>query len=418
MNTTAERLSRISALRPRAAPPEARPVPGGVRDPQPLLSLLGGEIRTNRLGCHVRVTRAFARPVAQPGSVSALKLACPQLDESAADPSRWLFLDTETTGLAGGTGTYAFLVGVAWWEADHFVVEQYFMRDHAEEPSLLLGLLERLHPPRVLVTYNGKSFDWPLLHTRYQMTRTGRMPEPAAHLDLLHPARQLWRLRLDSVPLSRLEREILNLNRGGDIASETIPRKYFEFIRGGPPEPIRDIFRHNRMDLRGLAALALHMARLLEDPERNSCCAEELLGISRMLQRRGAERPAARICQMALERGLPPHAKGMARRELAIMAQRRRDFERAGELWAELLDDPAEWIRAHEQLAIHYERHARQPERAAGLCREALMRLQEGFRGGRLPLSKYMRWHEAFQHRLARLGSGSRSGARSGSPVI
>ena len=125
------------------------------------------------------------------------------LRKSVADAQQWLFLDTETTGLAGGTGTYPFLVGLAWWEGGGLEVEQLFMREYSEERSLLAALAERLAERPVLVTFNGKSFDWPLLETRYRMTRTIPPPAPRAHLDFLHPARNLWRLRLGSVRLSR-----------------------------------------------------------------------------------------------------------------------------------------------------------------------------------------------------------------------
>ena len=104
-------------------------------------------------------------------------LLMPDAPEEVADPEQWLFLDTETTGLAGGTGTYAFLVGLAWWEGGGLEVEQLFMRDYSEERSLLAALAERLAERPVLVTFNGKSFDWPLLETRYRMTRT--IPPPA-----------------------------------------------------------------------------------------------------------------------------------------------------------------------------------------------------------------------------------------------
>ncbi|MGA9255077.1 MAG: ribonuclease H-like domain-containing protein, partial [Candidatus Sulfotelmatobacter sp.] len=120
----------------------------------------------------------------------------PGAPEAVADPERWLFLDTETTGLAGGSGTYAFLVGIAWWEGGGLEIEQFFMREYSEERSLLFALAERIAERPVLVTFNGKSFDWPLLETRYRMSRKLSPPVPRAHLDFLHPARNLWRLRL------------------------------------------------------------------------------------------------------------------------------------------------------------------------------------------------------------------------------
>jgi hypothetical protein len=368
-----------------------------------LIQLLEGESRINRLGGHIRVRRRLAQPQAREMGSRALRLIASKSVDSLCDSSQWLFLDTETTGLSGGTGTYAFLVGLAWWEEDGFAVEQHFMRDHSEEPSLLLEVLERLAQRRVLVTFNGKSFDWPLLQTRYQVTRVGAIPEPAAHLDLLHPARQLWGVRLESVALAQLERHILRLDRGQDIPSETIPQRYFDFLRGGPPDAIVEVFHHNQMDLCGLASLALHITRMLADPEQSDGCASELFGISRLLQRRGEERLAGLIYQRALQGGLPKAAEQVAQRELALLAKRGRNFELSNALWEKLLEDPAEGWRAYEQLAIYYEHCASLPERAGLLSREALVRLQESVRAGRIPPHKYRHWHASFQHRLARL---------------
>jgi uncharacterized protein len=143
----------------------------------------------------------------------------PGAPEGVADPERWLFLDTETTGLAGGSGTYAFLVGIAWWEGGGLEIEQFFMREYSEEHSFLFALAERIAERPVLVTFNGKSFDWPLLETRYRMSRKLPPPVPRAHLDFLYPARNLWRLRLGSVRLSELERHVLGWERGVDVLS-------------------------------------------------------------------------------------------------------------------------------------------------------------------------------------------------------
>jgi len=281
-----------------------------------LAELLGAVCCRNQYGEHLLVRRWFSEPEACAPSPRAVRLLAPDAPEEAAEPSQWLFLDTETTGLAGGTGTYAFLVGVAWWDAGGLAVEQFFMRDHTEEHSLLLELARRLAERRTLVTFNGKSFDWPLLETRYAMTRAITPRAPTAHLDLLHPARQLWRLRLGSVRLPELERHVLappdtsgssglarhgglalrsglGWNRGRDIPAELIPQVYFDFLRGGPPEPLVGVFRHNQMDLRGLAALAGRMFTLLDDPESTEGDSLELYGLSRLLRRRG-EVPRAR----------------------------------------------------------------------------------------------------------------------------
>src|SRR6202451_3299990 len=197
---------------------------------------------------------------------SALRLLLPDAAEEAGDPRQWLFLDTETTGIMGGSGTYAFMVGIAWWDAGGLEVEQFFMRELSEEHALLLTLAERMAERPVLVTFNGKSFDWPLLETRYRMTRKIRPAAPRAHLDFLHPARNLWRVRLGSVRLAELEKHVLGWNRGADLISEMIPQFYFDYLRGGPPEPLVQIFLHNQMDLRGLAGLASRIIAVLADP--------------------------------------------------------------------------------------------------------------------------------------------------------
>src|SRR5262249_9101235 len=145
-----------------------------------------------------------------------------KLRAAMEDPAKWLFLDTETTGLAGGTGTYAFLVGLAWWDAGGLQVEQLFMRDFAEEHSLLSELAERLQDRPVRVTFNGKSFDWPLLENRFTMTRRIPVPKLAGHVDLLHPARTLWKLRLGSVRLVDLEKYVLDAPRLGWARTEDV----------------------------------------------------------------------------------------------------------------------------------------------------------------------------------------------------
>lgn len=282
-------------------------------------------------------------------------------------------------------------------------MEQYFMRDFDEEPSLLLALAERLSQKPVLVTFNGKSFDWPLLETRFRMTRAVPVPALLEHLDLIHPARQLWKLRLQSVSLIELERNILGTNREQDIPSGIIPTRYFQFLRGGPSEPLTEIIRHNQMDLLGLAALAETIVGRLEEPEKIEGDAGELYGISRMLQRRGDVDSAAKTYERAISLGLPYPENRTAKRELALTAKRKCDFTRANGLWEDLLDDSVEGLRAYEQLAIYYEHKTKDIGRAASLTREALVRLREAFQSGAIALRPYRRWHSLFRRRLSRL---------------
>ena len=175
-------------------------------DPARLSAALGATAKTNQYGDYLSIRCWCAQPPEYSPDLRALRLLIPEAPDEIADPKQWLFLDTETTGLAGGSGTYAFLVGVAWWEGGGLEIEQFFLREYSEERALLFALRERIAERPVLVTFNGKSFDWPLLETRYRMCRKISVPTPRAHLDFLHPARNLWRLRLGSVRLSELER--------------------------------------------------------------------------------------------------------------------------------------------------------------------------------------------------------------------
>jgi uncharacterized protein YprB with RNaseH-like and TPR domain len=413
--TTADRFDRIAALKPVRKSIAARTdqPPRGVTPDIPegadrLAAILGASSRRNRFGEHLALRRWFSEAIdseAPAGNLdpAALRLLAPGAPDYVADPQEWLFLDTETTGLAGGSGTYAFLVGIAWWDAGGLEVEQFFMRDHSEEHSLLLALAERMAARRVLVTFNGKSFDWPLLETRYRMTRTIKPPTPRAHLDFLHPARSLWRLRLGSVRLPELERQVLGWNRGTDVMSELIPQIYFDFLRGGPPEPLVPIFLHNQMDLRGLAGLASRVVSLLADPESRGQDALELFGVSRICERRGESARARTLYQRSIASELPPEADRVARRSLAQLAKRAGDFDLARKLWEGMLGDSREGLEAYEQLAIHYERRAREPHRAAELAREALMELRRANRIGTIAPGACRQRRERFERRLARL---------------
>src|SRR6266849_6816916 len=276
MASTDDKFSRLAALKP-ARPLAARPAALRAPDEEDSLArLLGAGVAKNHFGEHLSVRNWFSTPEYSEASTASLDLLSRSRDESLsrrtraalADPEKWLFLDTETTGLAGGTGTYAFLVGLAWWDAGGLQVEQFFMRDFSEEHSLLHELSARLAKRPVLVTFNGKSFDWPLLESRFTMTRSIAVPKLAAHLDLLHPARALWKLRLGSVRLIELERHVLDAPRMGwhrddDVASALIPQFYFDYLRGGPAEPLAAVVRHNQVDLRGLAALVGKIDALL-----------------------------------------------------------------------------------------------------------------------------------------------------------
>jgi uncharacterized protein YprB with RNaseH-like and TPR domain len=435
MAGTADRFSRLAALRPARSVP-ARPAtlraPG---EEDALGQLLGAGVAKNHFGEHLAIRNWFSTPEFADPSPVALELLSRTRDESLSrktraaldNPAKWLFLDTETTGLAGGTGTYAFLVGLAWWDAGGLQIEQFFMRDFAEEHSLLHELAARIAERPVLVTFNGKSFDWPLLETRFTMTRSITAPRLTAHLDLLHPARALWKLRLGSVRLVELERRVLDAPRLGwhredDVASALIPQYYFDYLRGGPVEPIAGIVRHNQMDLRGLAALFCKINGLLSETPgaTNEMESLDLFGLSKFLQRRGDAARAHSACARALDAGLPTEFRPKARRDLALMAKRRGDHARAAEIWQEIVGDPQDGVYACEQLAVHYERRAKDMSRATEFAQLALAKLrrQRSFSRDPYIAARCARLEQKFLQRVARLQQRMKIHGDSAKPAL
>ena len=425
MPATTDRFSRLAALkptRPIPARPAALLTPG---EADSVGRLLGAGVANTHFGEHLAIRNWFSTPEFTEPSCIALELLSRTRNESLSrktrtaleDPTKWLFLDTETTGLAGGTGTYAFLIGLGWWDAGGLQVEQFFMRDFTEEYSILHELSTRVVERPVLVTFNGKSFDWPLLENRFTMTRSIAAPKLAAHLDLLHPARALWKLRLRSVRLAELERHVLDAPRLGwhrenDVASALIPQFYFDYLRGGPAEPLAGVVRHNQMDLRGLAALFGKINTLLSEPadSANEIESLDLFGLSRFLQRRGDADRAHSACAQALAIGLPAEFRPKARRDLALMAKRRGEHERAAEIWLDMVADLHEGIHACEQLAIYYERHAKDLAKAAQFAKLAVAALRRQRANSRdlLLTARFARLEEKFLQRVARLGRKSR----------
>src|ERR1700734_2458290 len=383
-----------------------------------LAELLEGKAVSNSYGQPLVVRKWFSEPIGFPApnrefNDSALRLLAPGAEGDVSDPRQWLFLDTETTGLMGGTGTYPFLVGVAWWDAGGLEVEQFFMREHSEEHALLVTLAERMAERRGLVTFNGKSFDWPLLQTRFRMTRKIAPPVPRAHLDFLHPARNLWRIRLGSVRLAELEKHVLGWNRGADLISAMIPQYYFDYLRGGSPEPLVQIFLHNQMDLRGLAGLASRILSVLAEPDANGPDGLELFGVSRICERRGETARARKHYAASIEAELPPETDRAARKSLARLAKRERDYPLALELWNSILGNSREGLEAYEQLAIYYEHESGETARAAVLVRAALGELRKSGRTGLISAAQHRQYQARFERRLVRLEHTEKAG-RSG----
>jgi len=328
-----------------------------------------------------------------------------KIEPPLPEPSRLVFLDTETTGLAGGTGTCAFLIGIGAVEGVQFVVRQFFLRDYPEEKALLHALAEALEQYEGLVTFNGKTFDVPLLETRYALARMKSPFERLRHLDALHPARRLWKLRLERCKLTDLESAVLGIRREGDVPGSEIPGIYFDYLRTGDARGLQPVFYHNALDILTLAALTVQLARALADAGTLDSPLD-LFSLSRILGATGAGAQSVATCQQALATGLPTSVEGQALRHLALLLKRQQRHELAVEAWLELTRREAPLaIEACEELAIYYEHRRRDCRTAREFTTAALERLRE--QSSSPPdLSR-------FTHRLARLEKKlSRAGTR------
>ncbi len=269
--------------------------------------------------------------------------------------SRFAFLDTETSGLAGGTGTYAFLIGVGRFIDDQFVLKQFFMRDPAEEPALLEALADFLAPCEALVTFNGKAFDAPLLTTRFTLHQIPVPYKKYSHLDLLPLARRLWRDRLESRALKFLEEHVLEFKRSSDeVPGYEIPWLYFDYLRSGDARPLAGVFYHNAMDVTAMAALLAHMNDMLENPYDGTVQhGLDFVALGKLFEDLGHLEQAARLFERGLESPMGEADFHVAVKRLSILQKRRGDYAEAVRLWRDAAK--AGHIYAHVELAKYHE---------------------------------------------------------------
>jgi len=289
-------------------------------------------------------------------------------------PTKWAFLDTETTGLAGGTGTYAFLIGVGSIDAEGFRLRQFFMRDYGEEPSLLARLSEHLARFDVLITYNGKAFDQPLLETRFRMARARHPFARLEHLDLLFGARRLWKLRLESCRLVDLENQILGVERQGDLPGAMIPYFYFDYLRTQQALRLVPIFHHNALDILSLACLTAIVPLAFRSPEETTFRhGADLIGLARWLVQAGQTQQAVRLLRRAVDLGLPDDLLFRTLWDMAALEKRLDQREAALSVFRDLTESRNPYrARAFEELAKHYEHRERDFGAALQMTRSAL----------------------------------------------
>ena len=319
--------------------------------------------------------------------------------------SSFAFLDTETSGMAGGTGTYAFMVGVGRFEGETFRLAQFFLRDPSEEPAMLEALIEFLAPCKALVTFNGKAFDAPLLVTRYKLHDIPNPIRDFAHLDLLPLARRLWRDRLPSRALKYLEENILGLPRTSEeVPGYEVPWLYFDYLRTGDATPLKGVFYHNAMDVVSMAALLRHMAAMLHDPfNGNVEHGLDFIALGKLFEDMRQWDLAARLFEHGLTHELSEADFGSAVERLSHLQKRRGDVNEAVRLWEQAAAQGH--IYAHVELAKHFEHRVRDLDEAKRWTMSAL----ELVKSSELPAYVKKHWKQELDHRLARLKTKSAS---------
>lgn len=312
---------------------------------------------------------------------------------------KYAFLDTETSGMAGGTGTYAFLVGAGRFVGGQFLLQQFFMRDPAEEAAMLEGLANFFAPCEALVTFNGKAFDAPLLVTRYSLHRIPLPFKNYAHLDLLPLARRLWKDRLPSRALKYLEEHVLGIKRASEeVPGYEIPWLYFDYLRTADARPLFGVFYHNAMDVVAMAALLSRVSDLLANPFAGRVeHGLDFIALGKLFEHLNHWDDAARLYERGLESELTESDFEVALKRLSILQKRRGDLSQAVRLWEEAAGQGH--LYAFVELAKYHEHTRRDAGGALKWTQAALKRVKDS------DLPKYMLnyWLDELKHRQARL---------------
>jgi uncharacterized protein len=364
--------------------------------------------------------------------LSALLILDPALSVSLTDRGqtpvdglrtfpRTVFIDLETTGLSGGAGTVAFLVGCGFFDLGAFQVRQFLLTSYSSERALLWAVAEFFKDTGLIVTYNGKSFDVPVMETRWLFHRLQMPLDQVPHFDMVHPARRLWRPRAASTDpddggcrLATLERTLLGVNRVGDVGGFEIPARFFRFLRSADPRPLEAVLEHNRLDLVSLAAVMARAVELARSGHLACRDCGEALALGRIYERAAADGRGIRNREDVMNDAASCYRRGAESRaadiraealyRLALWHRRERRFADAAAIWRDVLEltEPRGVRRmiglralrrfAAEALAVHHEHR----DRDLGSARElALFALEEAEADGRVA--------DGVRHRLARL---------------
>ena len=350
MRSLRERLMSVTSTPPKPQSPPQMPVetPFFFREHVTPLSDLRGIERT---------------------TLDDIRACDPAFTGSSWDVRRLLFLDTETTGLSGGAGTLAFEIGLGFIEGRGMVVRQYVMRDYNEEAAMLLDIASLLPRFDTLVTFNGKSFDIPLLESRMVMNRIRVPLTQWPHLDLLHACRRVYKLRLGRCNLAALEEAVLGETRTGDLPGAQVPQRYFDYLKTREFALLEDVLRHNRQDVVSLAALTGHLCSAFRTPEQLAH-AEDVFGVGKTLLRGGHTEEGRRCMRILGRSSMSPQARMV----LSTSYKRSREWAQSVQVWTDMIARGEGGTWPYVELAKYYEHVERDYARALRYAGGALSR--------------------------------------------
>ncbi len=408
-----EKLQSLGALKPAT---EIQPPPPKARRDSSLEHTLGGRWLETRRGETFVVEQVYSTkykhgrvPIQVESGLGGLAAWAGDETISRLTLSQLAFIDTETSGLSGGTGTYAFLVGAGRFVDDEFHLAMFFMCDPSEEAALLQALADFLAPCAALVTFNGKAFDAPLLRTRYTLQGMPCPFDGYAHIDLLPLARRLWRDRLPSRALKYLEEHILQAPRGVEEApGYEIPWLYFDYLRIGDAAPLKGVFYHNAMDVVAMAALLNLTAEMLENPHQSQIeHGLDLIALAKLFEDLNRWDDAALLYERGLKTELPEPDFWQAVRRLAVLQKRRGDLQTALKLWEQSAAEGH--VYAHVEMAKYYEHTRKDPTSALRWTLAAIGQIKDN---PFLPAYMKKHWMDELGHRQERLEAKLAKGKR------